>query len=332
MTAASPEPRSPACAAGAAGRPSPAKIAALAGGTGAAKFLRGLTALVDPSSVTVIGNTGDDTEIWGLHVSPDLDTVIYTLAGLIDEVKGWGVKDDTFHCLRAMEAFGRETWFNLGDRDLATHLLRTESLREGKTLSEVTEAMVKTLGVRSRILPMSDSPVRTRVLTPDGWLGFQEFFVREKGQVAVLEVAYEGAERAKPAPGVVEAIRDAKAVIVCPSNPITSIGPILSVPGIAEALRATAAKVLAVSPIVAGAPVSGPAGTLMAAGGLPVSATGVARAYREWLDIMVIDRLDRSLSQELSDLGISPVVAETIMANREREIGLARAVIEAIGW
>ncbi len=308
------------------------RITALAGGTGAAKFLRGLTALVDPSSVTVIGNTGDDTEIWGLHISPDLDTVIYTLAGLIDESKGWGVKDDSFHCLRTMAAFGRETWFHLGDRDLATHLFRTEALREGKTLSQITEAMRRALGVRSRILPMSDRPVRTRVLTPDGWLNFQEFFVREKGQAEVLDIAYEGAEEASPATGVVAAIQDAEVVIVCPSNPITSIRPILTVPGIAEALRGTPATVLAVSPIVAGAPVSGPAGTLMAAKGLPVSATGVAMAYREWLDVMVIDRQDQLLVPELLRLGISPIVAETVMADREGEISLARAALEAIAW
>jgi LPPG:FO 2-phospho-L-lactate transferase len=312
--------------------PNPAKITALAGGTGAARFLRGLTAVVDPSVVTVISNTGDDAEIWGLHISPDLDTVIYALAGVIDESKGWGVKDDTFLCLATMAAFGLETWFNLGDRDMATHLFRTGALREGKTLSEVTEAMRRALGVRSRIIPMSDRPVRTRVLTPEGWLGFQEFFVREKGRVEVLDVIYDGAERATPAPGVVEAISGARVVIVCPSNPITSIGPILAVQGIAEALRSTQATVLAVSPIVAGAPVSGPAGKLMAAKNLPVSAIGVAAAYREWLDVIVIDRRDETLASELLSTGISPVVTDTVMANREREVALARAALEAIGW
>mgnify|MGYP001609213068 CR=1 FL=1 len=308
------------------------RITALAGGTGAAKFLRGLAALVEPSTLTVIGNTGDDTEIWGLHISPDLDTVIYALAGVIDESKGWGVRDDTFRCLQTMATLGRETWFNLGDRDLATHLFRTEALREGKTLSDITEAIRKAFGVRFKILPMSDQPVRTRVLTPQGWLNFQEFFVREKGRVEVLDVAYEGAERASPAPGVVEAIGDAEAVMISPSNPITSIGPIVSVPGIVEALRSTAAKVLAVSPIVAGAPVSGPAGTLMAAKGFPVSAAGIAAAYREWLDILVIDRRDQALGPELAHSGVSHVVAETIMADREREIRLARTVLEAVGW
>jgi LPPG:FO 2-phospho-L-lactate transferase len=168
-------------------------ITALAGGTGAAKFLRGLVTLIDPTSLTIIGNTGDDVELWGLHISPDLDTVTYTLAGLIDETKGWGIREDSFHCLRAMATLGEESWFNLGDRDLATHLFRTESLRRGLPLSAVTDAIRRAHGVRSRILPMSDQPVRTRIRSTTGWLSFQEFFVREKAQPEILEIAYEGA-------------------------------------------------------------------------------------------------------------------------------------------
>ncbi|MBI4607771.1 MAG: 2-phospho-L-lactate transferase [Candidatus Rokubacteria bacterium] len=306
-------------------------ITALAGGTGAARFLRGLASVADPARLTVIGNTGDDLELWGLHISPDLDTVTYTLAGLIDETKGWGVHDDSFHCLRAMAAFGGETWFNLGDRDLATHLFRTECLRRGLALSAVTDAIRRALGVRSRILPMADEPVRTQILSTAGWLPFQEFFVREKAQVEVLDVAYEGADAARPAPGVIEAIREARAVLVCPSNPVTSVGPILAVPGIVEALTDTPAVVIAISPIMAGAAVSGPAGALMAAKGLPVSAAGVARAYRRWLDVMVLDRQDRELTPELLQLGVSPVVTDTLMTDRERETALARAVLEALG-
>lgn len=307
-------------------------ITALAGGTGAAKFLRGLAAVGDPGAFTIIGNAGDDTGIWGLHISPDLDSVTYALAGLLDETKSWGVRDDSFRCLAAMAALGHETWFNLGDRDLATHLFRTECLQKGQSLSEVSDAIRRSLGVRSRILPMSDQPVRTMVLTPGGWLGFQEFFVREKAQPEVLDVTYEGAEAARPAPGVVEAIRDARAVIVCPSNPITSIGPILALPGIVEALRETSATVVAISPIVGGAAVSGPAGKLMAARGLPVSAVGVAMAYREWLDLLVIDRRDQPLVPELLRLGVSPVLAHSLMTDHQREVELARAVLEALGW
>ena len=306
-------------------------ITALAGGSGAAKFLRGLVALTDAARLTVIGNTGDDTEIWGLHISPDLDTVTYTLAGLIDETKGWGFKDESFRCLQAMAVLGGETWFNLGDRDLATHLFRTESLRRGQPLSVVTDAIRRALGVRSRILPMSDQPVRTKVRSTTGWLTFQEFFVREKAQVEVLDVAYEGAEASRPAPGVVDAIREARAVVICPSNPVTSIGPILAVPGIVDALRDTPAVVVAISPIVAGAAVSGPGAALMAARGLPVSAAGVARAYQEWLDIMVLDRQDQALTPELGRLGVSPVVTNTLMTDRQREVALARAVLETLG-
>lgn len=306
-------------------------ITALAGGTGAAKFLRGLVALTEPDELAVIGNTGDDIELWGLHISPDLDTVTYTLAGLIDESKGWGVRDDSFHCLQTMAAFGGPTWFNLGDRDLATHLFRTESLRRGEPLSAVTDRVRRALRVRSRILPMSDQPVRTKIRSTTGWLTFQEFFVRDKGQVEILAVAYEGAEFARPGPGVVEAIREARTVLVCPSNPVTSIGPILAVPGVVDALRETPAVVLAISPIVAGAAVSGPAGALMAAKGLPVSAAGVAWGYREWLDVMVLDRRDQGLTPEVRSLGVSPVVTDVLMADRQREAALARAVLEALG-
>lgn len=307
-------------------------ITALAGGTGAAKFLRGLAAVIDQSALTVVGNTGDDALIWGLHVSPDLDSVTYALAGLLDEEKGWGVEGDSFECLQRMATFERETWFTLGDRDLATHLHRTDSLRQGLTLTEVSDSIRRSLSVRSRILPMSDQPVRTRLLAPEGWLGFQEFFVREKAQGELLDVAYEGAERARPAPGVIEAIRDARAVVVCPSNPVTSIGPILAVPGIVQALRETAATVVAVSPIVGGAPVSGPAGKLMAAKGLPVSSVGVAMVYREWLDLLVIDRQDQALIPDLRKLGVSPAVADTLMTDRQKAAALARAVLEALGW
>ncbi|MFQ5898833.1 MAG: 2-phospho-L-lactate transferase [Candidatus Methylomirabilia bacterium] len=306
-------------------------ITALAGGTGAAKFLRGLVRLIDEGRLTVVGNTGDDIELWGLRISPDLDTLTYTLAGLIDDTKGWGVRDDSFHCLRAMATLGQETWFSLGDRDLATHLVRTESLQRGLTPSAVTEQIRRAFGVRSRILPMSDQPVRTRIRSPAGWLTFQEFFVREKGQVEILDIVYEGAEAARPAPGVIEAIQEARAVVICPSNPVTSIGPILAVPGVVEALKETPAQVVAISPIVAGAAVSGPAGALMAARGLPVSAAGVARAYRNWLDVMVVDYRDRGLTDELQGLGVSPVPADTLMTDRQREVALARVVLEAVG-
>ena len=306
------------------------KLVALAGGTGAAKFLRGLCRLVDPRDLTVVVNTGDDTELWGLHISPDLDTVCYTLADVIDAARGWGLAEETFHALGQMARFGEPTWFNLGDRDLATHLHRTRLLRGGRSLSEATAAIAGALGVGPRVLPMSDQPVRTRVLGPDGWLGFQEYFVREKAQVEVRAVEYAGAETAAPAPGVLDALAAARAVIVCPSNPVTSIGPILAVPGIADALARSPATALAISPIVGGESVSGPAGRLMAALGLPVSPAGVARAYAPWLDALVFDEQDRRETPEILALGVSPVTAKTIMAGRVDEVALARRVLELL--
>jgi LPPG:FO 2-phospho-L-lactate transferase len=302
---------------------------ALAGGTGAAKLVRGLSRLLDPSDLTVVVNTGDDADIWGLHVSPDLDTICYALAGLLDADRGWGLADETFRALGQMARFGEPTWFNLGDRDLATHLHRTRLLKHGRTLSEATRSIAGGLGVAPSVLPMADDPVRTRVHGPEGWLDFQEYFVRDKAQVEVREVRYAGAERARPAPGVLEAIERAEAVILCPSNPITSIGPVLAVPGIRPALMATRAAVVAVSPIVGDDAVSGPAGRLMAASGLPVSAAGVARAYAGWLDVLVIDERDRDRAPDVRREGASPVVAPIIMASRDDEVGLARRVLGA---
>jgi len=306
------------------------RLVALAGGTGAAKLLRGLDALVEPGALTIIGNTGDDALIWGLHVSPDLDTICYTLAGLIDESRGWGLRDESFRTLGEMVRFGEPTWFNLGDRDLATHLHRTRLLAEGVTLGEVTARLARDLGARHAVLPMSDQPVRTRLLGPDGWLSFQEYFVREKTQVEVREVEYAGAAAATPSPGLLEAIVSADAVLVCPSNPVTSIGPILAVPGIAQALEATAAPVLAVSPIIGGAAVSGPAGRLMAMRGLEVSALGVAAAYTPWLDILVLDQVDAALAPRLEAVGVRAVVADTLMRGLQEEIALARRVLAAL--
>jgi LPPG:FO 2-phospho-L-lactate transferase len=306
------------------------RLVALAGGTGAAKLLRGLDALVEPGALTIIGNTGDDALIWGLHVSPDLDTICYTLAGLIDESRGWGLRDESFRTLGEMVRFGEPTWFNLGDRDLATHLHRTRLLAEGVTLGEVTARLARDLGARHAVLPMSDQPVRTRLLGPDGWLSFQEYFVREKTQVEVREVEYAGAAAATPSPGLLEAIVSADAVLVCPSNPVTSIGPILAVPGIAQALEATAAPVLAVSPIIGGAAVAGPAGRLMAMRGLEVSALGVAAAYTPWLDILVLDQVDAALAPRLEAVGVRAVVADTLMRGLQEEIALARRVLAAL--
>ncbi|MGH7390206.1 MAG: 2-phospho-L-lactate transferase [Candidatus Rokuibacteriota bacterium] len=309
------------------------KVTALAGGTGAAKLLRGLAACLGRGALTVVANTGDDADIWGLHVSPDVDTVTYALAGRLDAGRGWGLSGETFRCLEAMAGLGGETWFNLGDRDLATHLYRTRRLRAGASLSAVTGEVAERLGARARILPMSDDAVRTRIRTPhasggDVWLGFQEYFVREKALVEVREVAYEGAARARPAPGVLEALAHADLVVVCPSNPVTSIGPMLAVPGVAEALAAARATVVGVSPIVGGAPVSGPAGRLMRARGLPVSPVGVAAAYAPWLDALLIDPRDEACAPALRERGVAPVVTDVMMPDGPREVALASVVLQ----
>jgi len=306
------------------------KTVALAGGTGAAKLVRGLARVLDARDLTVVVNTGDDTEIWGLHVSPDVDTICYALAGMLDTARGWGLADETFRALAGMARFGEPTWFNLGDRDLATHLHRTRVIRGGRTLSEATASIAAGLGVAPIVLPMSDHPVRTRVLGPDGWLDFQEYFVRDKAQVDVRLVRYAGAETARPAPGVLEAIAGASAVIVCPSNPITSVGPILAVPGVRDALAATDADVIAVSPIVGTEAVSGPAGRLMAGAGLPVSAAGVARAYAAWLDALVLDERDAGGAAAVGREGARPVLAPIVMTSPEQEVALARRVLAAV--
>jgi LPPG:FO 2-phospho-L-lactate transferase len=304
------------------------RVVTLAGGTGAAKLLRGLAAHVGPRDLTVIGNTGDDVEIWGLHVSPDLDTVMYALAGLLDLARGWGLAGETFECLRGMATYGADTWFNLGDRDLATHLTRTRALRDGDSLSGVTARLAAGLGVGARILPMSDDPVRTMIRTSGGRLTFQEYFVREKALVDVAGVDYDGATTARPAPGVVEAIRAADLVVVCPSNPVTSVGPILAVPGIVDALGATAAPVIGVSPIVGGAAVSGPSAALMRARGLAISPLGVAAAYAPWLRRLLIDWRDHPCVPELARLGVAADTADIVMTSRAHEVALAARVLE----
>ena len=304
------------------------RVAALAGGTGAAKLLRGLAASLDPSALSVVVNTGDDAEVWDLHVSPDLDSVMYALAGVLDPGRGWGRADETFRCLSAMAGYGAPTWFALGDRDLATHLVRTRALRAARSLSAITAELCRALGVAPRILPMSDDAVRTTIRTPEGRLGFQEYFVRDKCQVEVLGVDYDGAARARPAPGVLEAIRDARLVVVCPSNPVTSVGPILAVPGIADALAATRARVVGVSPIVGDAAVSGPASALMRARGWPVSPVGIARAYAPWLRTLLVAREDAGCAPELATLGVNAVPTDVMMPDAQREIALARVVLE----
>src|SRR5207245_4208902 len=263
-------------------------ICVLTGGTGGAKFVDGLRQVMPAEEITLVVNTGDDLLWWGLYVSPDIDSITYVLSGMLSRERGWGVKVDTFFCLQAMGQLGEPTWFHTGDRDLAVHLLRSRLLAEGKTLSEATSVISAKLGVKAHILPMSDSRVETRVDTPIGELSFEQYFVQRWYQDPVNSVRFDGAADAEPAPGVIDAILSASVVLLAPSNPVTGIGPILAVPGIREALRETRAPVAATSPIVSSAAVSGPAGILMAAQGLPVSIAGLAQAYQDFLDIFIV--------------------------------------------
>jgi LPPG:FO 2-phospho-L-lactate transferase len=304
-------------------------IVALAGGVGAARFLDGLARVHVPEEIFVIGNTGDDLEMNGLHISPDLDTVVYTLAGLANPVHGWGVKGDTFQCLQALGKLGAETWFQLGDRDLATHICRSTRLRAGDTLSTVTAGIASSLGVRSVVKPMSDDPVRTIVRTAGGPLEFQVYFVRRRAQDTVLGVDFHGAEAAHPAPGVLAAIRSASAIVFCPSNPIISIGPILSVPGLRQALRQRKCPAVAISPIIGGRALKGPAADMMQGMGMEVSARGVAELYRELVDIFVLDREDKALAPTIESLGMRAIVTNTIMTGTAQRKALARTVLKA---
>ncbi len=302
-------------------------IVILTGGTGGAKFVDGMRQVVAPEEMTVIVNTGDDLEWWGLYVSPDVDSIVYMLSGLLSDERGWGVKGDTFLCQQVMKQLGRPAWFNVGDRDLAMHLVRTQLLSEGKTLTEATADVTARLGIASRVLPMTNARVETRVETPVGELSFQEYFVQRWYQDPVNAVHFAGIEQASPAPGVIDSIMSASTVLIAPSNPVTSIGPILAVPGVGAALRHTPAPVIAISPIIAGAAVSGPAGILMAAQGLPVSIAGVAKAYEDFLDGLIVDKQDESAAAELRSARLHVQCSRAIMKTQSDKAKLARAAL-----
>jgi LPPG:FO 2-phospho-L-lactate transferase len=304
-------------------------ITVLTGGTGGAKFVDGLRQIVPPEELTIIVNTGDDLLWWGLYISPDVDSITYMLAGKLSQERGWGVKGDTFFCLNAMGQLGQPTWFHAGDRDLATHIFRSKMLADGKTLGEATSEIASKLGIRARILPMSNSRVETRVLTPIGDLSFEEYFVQRWYQDPVESVRFAGASDAEPAPGVIEAIRSADLILLAPSNPVTSIAPILAVPGIREALRESRARSVAISPIVGGDAVTGPAGILMAAQGFAVSIAGVADFYHDFLDLLVVDSRDEKAAEELRETGMRVHCTPTIMRRNEDRVALAKSALDA---
>lgn len=305
---------------------SPMSVVALSGGVGGAKLLVGLQRVVG-AELTAIVNTGDDAQMYGVHVSPDVDIVTYWLAGIADRKKGWGIRGDTFSVLEVLGELGSETWFSLGDRDLATCLFRTERLRAGDTLSKITDEIRIRLGVRSRILPMSEDPVTTRIVTMDGrTLDFQEYFVKERCAPDVREIRFAGITDARPAPGVIAAVEKADVVVLCPSNPLLSLDPILALPGIRTALR-DHPRVTGVSPIVGGAAIKGPAARLLASTGHRSSASAVARLYDDVLDMFVIDSTDPEEAAKVEASGIEVRVTDTLMIDDDASERVARAVL-----
>jgi len=306
------------------------KVTALAGGVGASKLLLGLAEVMPPEDISIIANTGDDIELFGLRICPDIDTITYTLAGVINDQTGWGLKGDSFECLRWLGRYQEASWFNLGDRDLATHIYRTNQLRSGYSLTEVTDDIRRSLGVRSTILPMTDRYTPTRVLTDEGEMHFQEYFVRRRCEPRVQGFHFEDIDSAAPAEGVVTAILEADAVIICPSNPFISIGPILAVPGVRESLRETRATVVAITPIIGGKALKGPAADMLRDLGYEVSAHAVAEMYADLLDVFVVDESDSACAGGIRALGMRAFVTNTVMNTMDVKRQLARRVLELL--
>ncbi len=302
-------------------------ITALGGGVGASKLLLGLYEVMDPAALSIIVNTGDDIVLHGLKISPDLDIVTYTLAGIVDPGKGWGIRGETFHALKRLAAYGRANWFNLGDRDLATHIHRSALLEEGKTLSEAAESIRVALGVKARILPMSDDPVPTIIESNEGAMHFQKYLVKRRAEPVIEDIQFRGAEAARPAPGVLEAISEAGRIIICPSNPLISIGPILAVPGVRGQLRARKKDVFAVCPIVGGKSLKGPSDKMLGQLGHEVTALGVAKLYTDFTGTFVIDPADKAQAKAIEVLGMKVAVLPTVMNTLTQKRKLAHALL-----
>ena len=303
------------------------RVCALAGGVGGAKLSAGLQDALAPGDLSVVVNTADDFDPWGLRVCPDLDTVMYTLAGVANPETGWGLAGESFAFLEALAGYGEDAWFKLGDRDLATHVLRTQKLREGETLTGATESLARALGVPGRILPMCDEKVSTMLKTPAGLLEFQEYFVRRRQRDEVLGVDLVGIEDARPTGAVLEAVSRADVIVFCPSNPVVSLGPILSVPGMRDALAAATAPRVAVSPIVGGKALRGPADRMLHSLGHEVSSAGVAALYEGLLDGMVVDRADEGQRGEIEGLGMRVLATDAVMHDTPDRVRLAREVL-----
>jgi LPPG:FO 2-phospho-L-lactate transferase len=302
-----------------------------AGGVGAAKFIRGLVKIIPPERLTVVVNTGDDETFFGLHISPDVDTIMYTLAGEVHPGHGWGLRDESFRVLEALGRFYGKPWFGLGDRDLATHLYRTDRMRAGAQLSDITADIAKRFGVKSRILPMSDDGVRTFVkIRGREAMPFQEYFVKGRARGVVEKIELRGLEEARPLPSVLDAIRDASAIILAPSNPFVSLGPIFGLRGVREALASVRERVAAISPIVGGKTIKGPADKMLRGLGFEASALGVARLYKDIVGTFVLDNVDSDYIEPIRELGMRAVAADTIMTTPAKAARLARIVIDSL--
>ncbi len=306
-------------------------VLALAGGVGGAKLCLGLARVLSEEDLQIIVNTGDDEEFYGLHVSPDLDTVMYTLAGLANPYTGWGITGETFATLDHLGKLGEDTWFGLGDRDMATHIVRTNFLRQGKSLSDVTTRLFRSLDVEHPVAPMTDDRVRTKVVTEIGTLAFQTYFVRHRCEPVVSQLIYEGSEEASMSGAFSQALKDKNVLVYCPSNPLLSMAPILAIPGVEAAIRSFGGVTIAVSPIVGGKALRGPAAKLLDELGEDVSCVGVARRYVGICDVFVLDELDRHHADEIRSLGMVPVVVDTIMNTEQDKVDLARVVLEVAG-
>jgi LPPG:FO 2-phospho-L-lactate transferase len=303
-------------------------VVALSGGIGGAKLALGLSRIVEPGNLMVVANTGDDFEHLGLAISPDIDTLLYTLAGIDNPETGWGRADETWNFMAALTQLGGEDWFRLGDKDLATHVERTRRLAEGETLSQITADLCLRLGIASYVVPMSDDPVRTQLGTADGWLAFQDYFVRQRCAPVVTEIDFAGAAEAAASPPLLYALADERlrAVVICPSNPLVSIGPILAVPGVWDALAAATAPIVAVAPIIGGDSVKGPTAKMMRELGIEVSAAEIGRRYGELLTAYVVDHRDAA---DCADLGLRIVPANALMTTLEDRVALAQAALDA---
>lgn len=304
-------------------------ITALGGGVGAAKFLKGLSAVIPHSELNIIVNTGDDIDIYGFRVSPDIDTVLYRLSGFVDSRKGWGIENDTYSCLEFLSKMGYETWFRLGDRDIAVQIFKQRLRANGLSESEITKTIAEKLGIGNySVIPMTEKPVETWIKTEQGDIHFQEYYIKHSMAPQVEDIFFKGIADAKPSAGIVEAIENSELIIICPSNPVISIGPIIKINDIRQALVETKAKVVSVSPLVSGRPLKGPADRLMKALGMEVSSTQIAKIYDDFLDLMVIDHRDCQEKQKIETLGVDVLVTDTVMSNDAKSEQLSRTILD----